>query len=177
MPKFVHDQRTGAGYGFTGRKGFQTNPSVSGNLFPYNSVESEDEENQDEEFLNLKARINKRVSYGNLAKEPEPFSRTDRFTMSKNRLNLAENDDPVRILQGIVPFPMRGFDGPAIGGSSDNPSFRVKPGRIDGSPYGWTRGALFKRQDAIEGPSRFLDAIDPDLREKTKMKLKIARIK
>ena len=177
MPKFVHDQRTGAGYGFTGRKGFQTNPSVSGNLFPYNSGDSSDEEDLDDEFMNLKASINKKVSYSNLAKEPSPFSRTDRFTMSKNRLNLAENDNPISILQGIVPFPMRGFDGPAMGGSSENPAFRVKPGRIDGSPYGWTKGMMFKSQEEMEGLNRFLDAIDPELREKTKMKLKIARIK
>ena len=97
MPKFVHDQRTGAGYGFTGRKGFQTEPAKSADTFPYTQEESPEEDLGDE-ILDLKARINKKLSYGNLGRPPEPYSRTDRFTLSKNRLNLAEAESHISIL-------------------------------------------------------------------------------
>lgn len=178
MPKFVHDLRIGAGYGFTGRKGFQ-NPDVSGNLFPYNVDTSEinDEESEDEESLNLSAEINNKISYGNLAKQPNYFSRVDRFTLAKNRLNLAESESNARTLIGLVPYPMRSFDGPALGGDSVNPSYRTRPGRIDGSPYGWTKGVLSPMLPAEDSPPRFMDAINPDVRERANKKLKISRLK
>jgi|GEM_PF-4045781 len=176
MPKFVHDQRTGAGYGFTGRKGFQTEPTKSGNTFPYTQEDGPKEEIEDE-MLDLKAMINKKLSYGNLGRPPESYSRTDRFTLSKNRLNLAESESHISILSGLVPFPMKGFDGPAIGGTSVNPAYTVAPGRIDGSPYGWTKGVLSPMIDTPDAPSRFLDAIDPEIRDRVGKKLKIARIK
>lgn len=177
MPKFVHDQRTGAGYGFTGRGGFQTTSMKSGSRFPYNQ-EPEYSEEDDDEFLDLKARINKKVSYGNMARSPEPFSRTDRFTLSKNRMDLSENSEtPAKILIGLVPFPMQRFDGPVIGGDSMNPSYRTKPGRIDGSPYGWTKGAMSPILPSTNSPPRFMDAIDPEIRGRVAKKLKIARLK
>ena len=177
MPKFVHDQRTGAGYGFTGRKGFQGGYNQSGNLFPYNTDDSS-AETEDETDLNLKARINKKLSYGNIARPPETYSRSDRFTLSKNRLDLAESDDhTASILIGLVPFPMKKFDGPVIGGDSMNPSYRTKPGRIDGSPYGWTKGAMSPILPAYDAPPRFMDAIDPEIRNRVGKKLKIARLK
>jgi hypothetical protein len=178
MPKFVHDQRTGAGYGFTGRKGFQ-NPEKSGDKFPYNTENSDEEEAYDDSDsgLNLRALINKKVSYGNLAKRPEPFSRTDRFTMAKNRLDLAENSaTPRTTLSGIVPFPMRKFDGPALGGTSSNPSFTVAPGVVDVDPRGWSMGDVKANPVTDQAPFRFVDAVNPDLRERTRKKLKIARL-
>lgn len=177
MPRFVHDQRTGAGYGSIGGKGFQSKDQKSGKTFPYQQEENLGDEDLEDEDLDLKAKINKRLSYGNLGRPPETYSRTDRFTMSKNRLNLAENDSNARTLIGLVPFPMRRFDGPAIGGSSSNPSYTVAPGRIDGSPYGWTKGHLSPLLPAEEAPPRFLDAIDPEIRERSRKKLKIARLK
>lgn len=177
MPKFVHDQRAGAGYGFTGRKGFQTQYSKSGSKFPYNSEDDVEEQDLDDEELNLKARINKKVGYGNLGRQPEPFSRTDRFTLSKNRLNLAESESNARTLIGLVPFPMRKFDGPALGGASVNPAYTLSPGVVDVSPSGWTRGDVSMADKWPEAPSRFVDAINPEIREKTRKKLKIARLK
>lgn len=178
MPKFVHDQRTGAGYGFTGRNGFQTNSTKSGSRFPYNEETEEPEEEESDDFLNLKAQINNKVSYGNLARPPETFSRTDRFTMSKNRLDLSENSEtPAKILIGLVPFPMHKFDGPVVGGDSLNPSYRTGPGRIDGSPYGWTKGAMSPMLPTTDSLPRFMDAIDPELRGNVAKKLKIARLK
>lgn len=178
MPKFVHDQRTGAGYGFVGRKGFQ-NPEMAGDKFPYN-VENSSEEidyDVDDQELNLRAKINKRLSYGNLARQPEPFSRTDRFTMAKNRLDLAEGSEtPRTTLSGIVPFPMRKFDGPAIGGTSSNPSFTVAPGIVDVDPRGWSMGDVKSSPVTIQSPSRFVDAVNPDLRARIGKKLKIARL-
>ena len=179
MPRFVHDQRTGAGYGYTGRKGFQSQPTQSGDAFPYGSktpdLEQDAQDNTDQ-VKNLHAKINQRLGYGNLAREPEPFSRTDRFTLAKSRFNLAENDSNARTLIGMVPFPMRRFDGPAIGGSSVNPSYTVAPGRIDGSPYGWTKGKMSPRIPEPDSPPRFMDAIDPEFRENVRKKLKIARL-
>lgn len=175
MPKFVHDQRTGAGYGSL-RKGFQSDPQKSGSKFPYND-ESDPPEDLDDDELNLRALINKSLGYNNLSRPPEYTNRTDRFTMSKNRLNLAENESNARTLIGLVPFPMRKFDGPAIGGASVNPSYTVAPGRIDGSPYGWTKGELSPLLPSKEAPVRFLDVIDPDVRERVSKKLKIARLK
>lgn len=178
MPKFVHDQRTGAGYGFVGRKGFQTQQKA-GNIFPYQQDDDIIEDELSDEDMNLKARINKKLSYGNLGRQPEPSNRVDRFTLAKNRLDLAESDDSnnTRILIGLVPFPMRKFDGPAIGGASVNPSYTVAPGRIDGSPYGWTKGELSPLLPAEDAPPRFLDVIDPEVRERSRKKLKIARLK
>jgi hypothetical protein len=179
MPKYVHDQRTGAGYGFTGRKGFQ-NPTPAGSSFPYSVDDTPyapDQEEPDDELLNLKAKISGRLGYGNLGKEPNPYVRTDRFTMAKNRLDLAEGESPMGTLSGLVPFPMRGFDGPALGGSSSNPSYTVSPGRIDGSPFGWARGVMSPMIKGEDAPARFMDAIDPEIRDRVKKKLKIARLK
>jgi len=175
MPKFVHDLRIGAGYGFTGRKGFQ-NPEVSGNLFPYN-VSEEDPEDSEELDKDINTRINKKISYNNLAQVPNPYTRSDRFTLAKNRLDLSENETPAKILIGLVPYPMKKFDGPALGGSSSNAAYRTGPGRIDGSPYGWTKGALSPILPFEDAPSRFLDIINPEVREKASRKLKIARLK
>jgi hypothetical protein len=175
MPRFVHDQRVGAGYGFTGRKGFQTQNQVAAPEFPYR--ESSSSEEFDDEELDLKALINKKLSYGNLGRRPEPYSRSDRFTLAKNRLDLAESQTPGTTLVGIVPFPMRRFDGPAIGGHSVNPSYTVSPGVVDVSPAGWTRGDVSLADKWPDAPARFVDAINPDLREKTRKKLKIARLK
>ena len=97
--------------------------------------------------------------------------------MSKNRLNLAETDTPGTTLKGMVPFPMRKFDGPAIGGHSANASYRLAPGRLDGSPYGWSRGAMNKQWGGQDAPPRFMDAIDPEVRQRVDKKLKIARLK
>jgi hypothetical protein len=177
MPRLVHDPRQGAGYGYTGRKGFQSHPTTAGNTFPYSEEGDRDDEDLDDDELDLRAAVNKRLSYGNLARPPETYSRTDRFTVAKNRLNLAENDTPRTTLSGLVPFPMRKFDGPAIGGSSSNPSYTVAPGRIDGSPYGWTKGALSPLLPGPEAPMRFMDVIDPSVRERVKRNLKISRIK
>lgn len=177
MPRFVHDQRTGGGYGYLGRKGFQSNPTMAGGSFPYQPEEEFEEEDLDDETLNLKARINKRLGYGNLGRSPEPYSRTDRFTLAKNRLNLAESETPGTTLVGLVPFPMRRFDGPAIGGHSVNPSYTVAPGVVDVSPAGWTRGDVSLADKWPDAPPRFVDAINPELRERTRKKLKIARLK
>jgi hypothetical protein len=178
MPKYVHDQRTGAGYGYIGRKGFQSEPVKAGNSFPYDGPDTEyrDDEDLDDEDLDLRALINNKLSYNNLGRAPSD-RRTDHFTMAKNRLDLSESETPGTSLVGLVPFPMRHFDGPAVGGMSDNPSYTVAPGRIDGSPYGWTRGVMTKRDDGPPAPSRFLDAIDPEIRDRVQKKLKIARLK
>lgn len=178
MPKFVHDQRTGAGYGFLGRKGFQTDPAKAGSTFPYSNPDEfhRDDEDLDDEVLDLRAMINNRLSYNNLAQRPSD-RRTDHFTMAKHRYDLSESETPGTTLVGLVPFPMRRFDGPALGGMSDNPSFRVAPGRIDGSPYGWGRGVMTKLDDGPQAPSRFLDAIDPEVRDRVQKKLRISRLK
>jgi hypothetical protein len=178
MPKFVHDQRTGAGYGYLGRKGFQSDPSKSGSTFPYSDQVGpyRDDEDLDDEDLDLRALINNRLSYNNLGRGPTD-QRTDHFTMAKNRLDLSESETPGTTLTGIVPFPMRRFDGPALGGHSVNPAYTVAPGRLDGSPYGWVRGRLSRMDPEEQAPSRFLDAIDPEVRERVKMKLKVARLK
>jgi hypothetical protein len=177
MPRFVHDQRTGAGYGFVGRKGFQ-NTQIAGDKFPYNTENTrENEEDGDEDDLDLRAMINKRLSYGNLARKPEPYSRTDRFTMSKNRLDLAESGTPRTTLIGMVPFPMRKFDGPAVGGSSSNPSFTVSPGVVDVDPRGWSMGDVKSKTEELRAPLRFVDAVNPEIRERVGKKLKIARLK
>jgi hypothetical protein len=179
MPKFVHDLRIGAGYGFTGRKGFQSSLTPSGASFPYNDAdefESEEHAEETDQMKNLHARINQKIGYGNLARPPED-RRTDRFTLAKNRLNLAEGESNARTLIGLVPFPLKRFDGPVIGGASTNPSYTTAPGRIDGSPYGWTKGILSPLIPAQDAPPRFMDAIDPEFREKVKGKLKISRIK
>ena len=177
MPRFVHDQRTGAGYGFVGRKGFQNN-QIAGNKFPYNTEDNEKNEDseEDEDHLNLKASINKKLSYGNLARKPEPYSRSDRFTMAKNRLDLAESETPRTTLVGMVPFPMRKFDGPAIGGSSANASFRIAPGVVDVDPRGWSMGDVKSKSEDISAPLRFVDAVNPEIRERARKKLKIARL-
>lgn len=176
MPKFVHDQRTGAGYGFIGRKGFQ-NPSPAGSSFPYSEEDDQEpQEELDDETLNLKARINGRLGYSNLGREPSD-QRQDFFTMAKSRMDLAESESPMGTLTGMVPFPMRGFDGPALGGSSSNPAYTVSPGRIDGSPYGWSRGAMSPMLKGEDAPDRFMDVIDPEVRERVRKKLKIARLK
>jgi hypothetical protein len=178
MPKFAHDQRLGAGYGFVGRKGFQ-NPEKAGDKFPYNVENSDEDESYDDSDvgLNLRSLINKKLSYSNLAKRPEPFSRTDRFTMAKNRMDLAEGSDtPRTTLSGMVPFPMRKFDGPALGGTSSNPSFTVAPGVVDVDPRGWSMGDVKSATVTLSAPSRFVDAVDPELRERIRKKLKIARL-
>lgn len=177
MPKFVHDQRTGGGYGYLGRKGFQSDPQRGPSTFPYQLDDTNRNEDLDDEELNIRAKINKKLSYGNLGRSPEPYSRTDRFTLAKNRLNLAESETPGTTLVGLVPFPMRRFDGPAIGGHSVNPSYTVAPGVVDVSPAGWTRGDVSLADKWPDAPSRFIDAIDPEIREKTRKKLKIARLK
>jgi hypothetical protein len=179
MPKYAHDQRTGAGYGFTGRKGFQ-NPTPSGESFPYSDADTPYESDQselDDDELNLKVLINNRLGYNNLGRQ-RGDQRADRSTLSKNvRLDLAESESPMGTLTGLVPFPMRRFDGPAMGGSSSNASFTVAPGRIDGSPYGWTRGVMSPLAPDQDAPSRFMDAIDPEVRDRIKNKLKITRLK
>jgi hypothetical protein len=179
MPRFAHDQRAGAGYGFTGRKGFQ-NPVSAGESFPYSEADTPYEAEQsalDDDELNLKVLINNRLGYNNLGR-PRGDQRADRSTLSKNvRLDLAESESSMGTLTGLVPFPMRRFDGPALGGSSSNAAFTVAPGRIDGSPYGWTRGVLSRSIPGQDAPSRFLDAIDPEVRDRIKNKLKIARLK
>jgi hypothetical protein len=178
MPKFVHDQRTGAGYGFLGRKGFQTDPVKAGSTFPYSDPDGpyRDDEDLNDDELDLRALINKKLSYNNLGHAPVD-KRSDRFTMAKHRYDLSESETPGTTLVGLVPFPMRRFDGPALGGTSANASYRVAPGRIDGSPYGWTRGVMTKLDDGPAAPSRFLDAIDPEIRASIKKKLQIARLK
>lgn len=176
MPKYVHDLRVGAGYGFTGRKGFQ-NPEMAGSKFPYNNDDEDGYDDDSNEIdLNLRARINKKLSYGNLAKKPNPYSRTDRFTLAKNRFDLSESGTPGTTLVGLVPFPMKKFMGPAIGGSSSNPSFTSSPGVVDLDPRGWSMGDVKSKPVEIDSPSRFIDAINPDLRERTRKKLKIARL-
>lgn len=175
MPKFVHDQRTGAGYGFTGRKGFQ-NPEMAGGKFPYNDESEDKAEDSDEFDMNFHARVNQKLGYGNLARQPNPLSRSDRFTMAKSRLDLSENDTPRTTLSGLVPYPMHKFNGPAVGGSSSNASFRNAPGVVDVDPRGWSMGDVKAAAVDIPAPSRFLDAIDHDLRERTRKKLKISRI-
>lgn len=177
MPKFVHDQRTGSGYGYLGRKGFQSEPQKGPATFPYQSDDASRDDDLSDEDLNLRAKINKRLSYGNLGRQPEPYSRTDRFTLAKNRLNLAESETPGTTLVGMVPFPMRKFDGPAIGGHSVNPSYRVAPGVVDIAPAGWTRGDVSLADKWPDAPSSFIDAVDPEIRERTRKKLKIARLK
>ena len=177
MPKFVHDQRTGGGYGYLGRKGFQSEPTKAGSTYPYQDEDLDIDPDLDDETMNLKAMINNRLSYSNLGRSPEPYSRTDRFTLAKNRLNLAESETPGTTLVGLVPFPMRKFDGPAIGGHSVNPSYTIAPGVVDVSPAGWTRGDVSLADKWPDAPSRFVDAIDPELRERTRKKLSIARIK
>jgi len=175
MPRFVHDQRTGAGYGSL-KSGFQSSTSSASSTFPY-SEESSPPEDADDAELNLRALISKSLCYNNLSRPPERTSRTDRFTMSKNRLDLSESESNARTLIGLVPFPMKKFDGPAIGGTSVNPSYTVAPGRIDGSPYGWTKGAISPLLPIKNAPERFLDVIDPAVRERVKKNLKIARLK
>jgi hypothetical protein len=177
MPKFVHDQRTGGGYGYLGRKGFQSDPQKGPAAFPYQTDDTVRDEDLSDEDLNLRAKINRRLSYGNLGRSPEPYSRTDRFTLAKNRLNLAESETPGTTLIGMVPFPMRRFDGPAIGGHSVNPSYRVAPGVVDVSPAGWTRGDVKLADEGPAAPPRFIDAVDPEIRERARKKLKIARLK
>lgn len=135
-----------------------------------------DDTDLDNETLDLKAMINGRLGYNNLGREPNS-QRTDHFTMAKNRLDLAEGEEPMGTLSGLVPFPMRGFDGPALGGSSSNPAYTVSPGRIDGSPYGWTRGTMSPMIKGEDAPERFMDVIDPEVRERVRKKLKIARLK
>ena len=179
MPKYVHDQRTGAGYGSLSGRGFQNKPSLAGSRFPYNTDESdpEEEESMSDEDKETRAIIRHRMNYSNLAKQPSASSRHDYFTMAKNRLDLAENDTPRTTMLGMVPFPMKRFDGPAIGGMSDNPSYTVGPGRIDGSPYGWTKGAMTPMFGGQDAPPRFMDAIDPEIRNRVQKKLKINRLK
>jgi hypothetical protein len=132
----------------------------------------------DDEDQETRDIIGRRLSHSNIAREPSQSMRRDYFTMSKNRLNLAETDSQARTLLGMVPFPMQRIDGPAIGGHSSNRAYRVAPGRIDGSPYGWTKGAMNKKWgDENEAPPRFMDAIDPEVREKVSLKLKIPRLR
>lgn len=177
MPRLVHDQLTGAGYGFIGRKGFQNN-QIAGNKFPYNTEDSEENkaDEEDEDHLRLITLINKKLSYSNLARNPEPYSRSDRFTMAKNRLDLSESETPRTTLIGMVPFPMRKFDGPAIGGSSDNASFRLSPGVVDVNPRGWSSGDVKSKPVEINAPLRFVDAVNPEIQKRTRKKLKISRL-
>lgn len=150
---------------------------MAGSKFPYN-VEDDNREDADisNDELDLKALINGRLGYGNLARTPEPFSRTDRFTFAKNRLDLSESETPGTTLSGLVPFPMRRFDGPAIGGTSSNPSFTVSPGIVDLDPRGWSMGDVKAKQANVNAPLRFVDAVDPDFRESIRKRLKISRI-
>jgi len=179
MPKFVHDQRTGAGYGSLSGRGFQNKPSLAGSRFPYNGDDSDpaQEEEMPDEDKETRAIVQQRLSYSNLARQPSSSSRHDFFTMSKNRLDLAESETPATTLSGMVPFPLKKFDGPAIGGMSDNPSYTVAPGRIGGSPYGWTKGMMSPNQPGDAAPPRFMDAIDPEIRNKVSKKLKVSRLK
>jgi hypothetical protein len=176
MPGFAHDQRIGAGYGAVSGRGLRHNPSIAGGRFPYNNDDSEPEVLDDEE-IETRNIIGKQLNYSNMAREPVASMPRDYFTMSKNRLNLAESETPGTTLSGMVPFPMRKFDGPAIGGHSANTSYRLAPGRIDGSPYGWVKGAMSKKWGGEDAPPRFMDAIDPEVRQRVGKKLKIARLK
>lgn len=179
MPKYVHDQRTGAGYGSLSGRGFQNKPSLAGSRFPYNSDDSdlEQEENMSDEDKETRAVVGLRLNYSNLAQQPSTSSRHDYFTMAKNRMDLSESETPGTSLSGMVPFPLKRFNGPAIGGMSDNPSYTVAPGRIDGSPYGWTKGKMSPIFGGEDAPPRFMDAIDPEVRNKVSKKLKVSRLK
>jgi|LakMenEpi03Aug12_release.lakeMendotaPanAssembly.Ray.scaffolds.fasta_scaffold302861_2 hypothetical protein len=175
MPRYVHDQRVGAGYGAIGGRGLRHGDFMSGARFPYNNDDSEPQD-IDDEMQDTKDKIGLKLNFSNIAREPSKSSRRDFFTMSKNRLDLSENDSPRTTLSGMVPFPLQKFTGPAIGGQSDNPSYTVAPGRIDGSPYGWVKGVMTPSFGAEDAPPRFMDAIDPDVRERSRKKLKIARL-
>jgi hypothetical protein len=179
MPRYVHDQRTGAGYGSLSGRGFQNKPSLAGARFPYNDDPSSEEEEEElsDEMRGTRAGVGAKLNYSNIAREPSTSSRHDYFTMAKNRLDLAESDSPRTTLSGMVPFPLQRFDGPVVGGMSDNPSYTVAPGRIDGSPYGWTKGVMMRTQKGQDAPPRFMDAIDPEIRNKVSRKLKISRLK
>lgn len=177
MPKFSHDPQTGAGYGLIKTK--FDRPTQAGKMFPYNVDNSDDTEvDSSNEIELLRNQIAQLLNYSNYARQPGT-GRTDRSTLTKARLSLEsreiDNSD-ARTLTGMVPYPMRRFDGPPIGSQPMGKIYTIAPGRLTGSPYGWTRGVMSRDDKGPVMPHDFMSAIDPDLLQKTKMKLKLKRL-
>lgn len=177
MPKFAHDPQIGAGYGLIKTK--FDRPSQAGKMFPYNGDTSDESElNSSNEIEILRNQIAQLLNYSNYAKQPGN-GRTDRNTFTKARLSLEsheiDNSDK-RTLTGMVPYPMKRFDGPPIGSQATGKIYTIAPGRLTGSPYGWTRGVMSRDDEGPVMPHNFMSAIDPDLLQRTKMKLKLKRL-
>lgn len=174
MSNFVNDANVGSGYGSIITK--FAKDTKAGQLFPYNNVQnSEEDEEIDDDPMRID--VSNKINYSNFSCAPSN-NRTDRDTLGTKGLAERVLDDQTdrRTLVGMVPFPLRKFDGPAIGGLSTNSIYTIAPGRKSGSPYGWTKGVMTKNDAGPIAPMRFMDVIDQDLLQKTKMKLKIKRL-
>jgi len=174
MSNFVNDANVGSGYGSIITK--FAKDTKAGQLFPYNNVQnSEEDEEIDDDPMRID--VSNKINYSNFSCAPSN-NRTDRDTLGTKGLAERVLDDQTdrRTLTGMVPFPLRGFSGPPIGGGAGGKLITMAPGRIGGSPYGWTRGAMTKIDDGPIAPARFMDAIDPEILQRTKMKLKLRRL-
>lgn len=175
MSYFSHDNKAGGSYGSIITK--FSKDSKAGKLFPYNSVQHDNDEEEDIIEDPMSFDISNKINYSNFSCAPGN-NRTDKYTLGTKGLKEYILDDQTdrRTLVGMVPFPLRKFDGPAIGGLSTNSIYTIAPGRKSGSPYGWTKGVMTKNDAGPIAPIRFMDVIDQDLLQKTKMKLKIKRL-
>lgn len=172
---FKQDANTGAGYGTLKRK-FSGGNYTSVGTFPYFDGDDEDDQEDDEleDLMTSKSVLNK-TSYTDIARD-RPHVRADRASFTKMRWNITE----AGIMKGMVPFPFKmvygKFDGPAVGGASDNQSFTNAPGRLVGTQYGTTRASKLDDDDLIT-INRLHDLMDPDTRNLVKHRLKVDLLK